>query len=129
MDIVLLIGRVLFSALFITSGISHFTQRAGTVAYAKGGGLPIPEVAVTVTGLMLLAGGSSVLLGFYPRILAWLLVLFLIPAAFTMHKFWGLTDPMMAAIQRAHFMKNIALAGGAMIIAYFGTGPYSLTPQ
>lgn len=128
MELVLLIGRLLFSFLFLYSGISHLTQRVGMTAYAKGAGLPMPDVAVTATGLMILAGGLSVLLGFYPRFGAWLLVAFLIPVAVTMHKFWGLTDPMMAATQRAHFMKNIALAGAAMIIAYFGTGPYSLAP-
>lgn len=128
MELVLLIGRVLFSFLFLYSGITHLTQRIGLTAYAKGAGIPMPDVAVTATGLMILAGGLSVLLGFYPRLGAWLLVAFLVPTAFTMHKFWGLPDPMMAATQRAHFMKNISLAGGAMIIAYFGTGPYSLTP-
>lgn len=128
MELVLLIGRLLFAFLFLYSGINHLTQRVGMTAYAKGAGIPMPDVAVTATGLMILAGGLSILFGFYPRLGAWLLVAFLIPTAFTMHKFWGLTDPMMAATQRAHFMKNIALAGGAMIIAYFGTGPYSLTP-
>jgi putative oxidoreductase len=128
MELVVLIGRVLFSLLFLHSGISHLTQRVGMTAYAKGAGVPMPDVAVTATGLMILAGGLSVLLGFYPRLGAWLLVAFLVPVAFTIHKFWGLADPAQAANQRAHFEKNISLAGGAMIIAYFGTGPYSLTP-
>jgi putative oxidoreductase len=128
MELVILIGRVLFSLLFLSSGINHLTQRVGMTAYAKGAGVPMPDVAVTATGLMILAGGLSVLLGFYPRLGAWLLVAFLIPVAFTLHKFWGLPDPAQAANQRAHFMKNMSLAGAAMMIAYFGTGPYSLTP-
>jgi putative oxidoreductase len=128
MEIVVLIGRVLFSALFILSGVSHFTQRSNTTAYARSVGIPLPAIAVPVTGLMLLAGGFSVLLGFHPRIGTWLLVLFLVPAAFTAHKFWGIGDPMNAANQKAHFLKNIALAGAALLIAWFGTGPYSLTP-
>jgi len=45
-----------------------------------------------------------------------------------MHRFWGLQDPMMAANQMAHFFKNIALAGAALIIIYFGSGPLSLVP-
>lgn len=128
MEILVLIGRVLFSILFLKSGISHFTQRAGMVGYAKSSGLPMAEIAVPLTGLMLLAGGVSVLLGFYAWIGAWLLVAFLIPSAFTMHKFWGLSDPMAAAAQQAHFFKNVALAGAALLITYFGSGPYSITP-
>ena len=128
MEILALIGRVLFSLLFIKTGVSHFTQRAGMVGYAKSSGLPMADIAVPFTGLMLLAGGISVLLGFHARIGAWLLVAFLIPTAFTMHKFWGLADPMAAGNQQAHFMKNIALAGAALLIAYFGSGPFSMTP-
>ncbi len=76
----------------------------------------MPEAAVVVTGLMLLAGGLSILLGFHPRTGAALLFLFLVPAAFTMHAFWRETDPMQRAGQRAHFWKNMALAGAALWI-------------
>ncbi len=128
MTILVLLGRVLFSILFIMSGISHITQRASMVPYAKSSGAPAPEITVPLTGVMLLLGGLSVLLGVYPQIGAWLLVLFLLPTSFMMHRFWGLQDPMMAANQKAHFTKNIALAGAALLIAYFGTGPLSLAP-
>jgi putative oxidoreductase len=126
MEIVAVIGRVLFASLFILSGINHFKERAGLVGYAKQSGLPMAELAVPASGLMLLLGGLSVLVGFYAQWGVWLLVLFLIPAAFTMHKFWGLSDPMMAQNQQAHFMKNLALAGAALLLAWFGSGPYSL---
>ncbi len=126
MEIIVPIGRVLFAAIFILSGINHFKQHSSLVNYAKQGGLPVAQVAVPMSGLMLLLGGLSVFLGFYARFGVWLLVLFLIPAAFTMHKFWGLSDPVMAQNQQAHFMKNLALSGAALLIAYFGSGPYSM---
>ena len=126
MDPILLIGRLLFSALFIMSGFGHFTKRKQMVPYARSSGVPAPEVGVPLTGVMILLGGLSVLLGYYPKVGAWLLVLFLIPTSIYMHRFWGLEDPATAANQQAHFMKNMALAGAALMIAYFGTGPYSL---
>jgi putative oxidoreductase len=127
----LLLGRIVFSFFFIYSGFNHLTKLGGMSQYAAASGVPSPTVAVAVSGLMLLAGGLSILLGVYVRWGALLLVLFLLSAAFMVHKFWGLSDPMMAANQTAHFWKNIALAGAALMIYAFATlypmrWPYSL---
>src|SRR5881397_149774 len=56
----------------------------------------------------------------------WLLVLFLIPVSLMLHKFWTVTDPMMAQIQMILFMKNVSMLGGALLISQFGAGPFSL---
>jgi uncharacterized membrane protein YphA (DoxX/SURF4 family) len=47
-----------------------------------------------------------------------LIAFFLVPTAYYMHAFWKLDDPMMRAVQHAMFMKNIALAGAALIILF-----------
>jgi uncharacterized membrane protein YphA (DoxX/SURF4 family) len=54
--------------------------------------------------------------------------MFLVLAAFLMHPFWAAQDQMMMANQMAHFNKNLALAGAALLIYHFGTGPKSLRP-
>jgi len=113
-----LVARLLLSWLFLQSGYGHLTQVKPMAGYAKAvGRIPMAEAAVVVTGLMLLAGGLSILLGYHPRVGAILLFLFLVPVAFTMHAFWHETDPMQRAGQRAHFWKNLALAGAALWIA------------
>ena len=119
MSIVFLLGRVLFSAIFIMSGINHFTHLEYMSQYAASAKLPAPKLAVAVSGLMILAGGLSILLGVAVPVGTALLFLFLVPTAFTMHRFWGIQDPMMAATQQAHFMKNMGLAGAALLIHYF----------
>jgi putative oxidoreductase len=93
--------------------------------------VPAPKLAVGFTGLMLVAGGLSILLGYEPRWGALLLVLFLIPTAVTMHRFWGVADPMTAQNQMIHFWKNMVMAGAALMFYYFATmypepWPYSL---
>ncbi len=128
---VLLIGRVVFSFFFIYSGFNHLTKLSMYSQYAGASGVPAPTVAVAVTGLMLLGGGLSILLGVQPKWGAALLVVFLVPTAVMVHKFWGISDPMLAANQAAHFWKNIALAGAALMIFSFATlypmrWPYSL---
>lgn len=128
MDYVILLGRILFAQMFIISGLNHFTKLNGMAQYAGSMGLPAPKFSVLVTGIMILLGGVSVLLGFYAKIGALLLLIFLLPTAFVMHKFWGLNDQMLTANQKAHFMKNLAMAGGALFIIYIGSGPLSLKP-
>ncbi|HXF94718.1 MAG TPA: DoxX family protein [Gemmatimonadales bacterium] len=110
------IGRILFVALFVISGIGHLVNHKGTTAYAQSKGVPLAGAAVAVTGVMLLLGALAVLSGHNVDWGAGLLVLFLVPTAFVMHNFWNETDPMMKANQSAHFWKNLALAGAALLL-------------
>lgn len=129
--LVLLIGRVVFSFFFIYSGFNHLTKLSMYSQFAGASGVPAPTLLTAVSGLMLLAGGLSILLGVMPRWGAVLIALFLVPAAFTVHKFWGIADPMMAANQAAHFWKNITLTGACLMIYALATlyparWPYSV---
>ncbi len=111
------LARLLFSALFLKSAYGHLTNVKMVAGYAKAvGHVPMPEVATVVTGLMLAAGGLSLLLGFHPRIGAALLVVFLVPTAFVMHGYWRIQDPAQRAADAIHFWKDIALAGAALFI-------------
>jgi len=129
--LVLLIGRVVFSFFFIYSGFNHLTKLSVYAQYAGASGVPAPTVLTALSGVMLLAGGLSILLGVKPQWGSLLIAAFLIPAAFTVHKFWGIADPMMAANQAAHFWKNISLMGGCLMFfglatLYPGRWPYSI---
>ena len=86
-------------------------------------------MAVPLSGLVAVAGGFSILLGYRAKVGAWLIVLFLVPVTFMMHKFWAVSDPMMAQMQMAMFMKNISVLGGALLISQFGAGPFSLDAE
>jgi putative oxidoreductase len=122
--LVLLVGRIFFAAIFLTAGPRHFS--AQTIAYAAQQGVPLANLVVPFSGALAVLGGLSILLGYRARIGAWLIVLFLIGVTPMMHRFWGVADPMMAQNQMIHFMKNLSMLGGALIITQFGTGPWSL---
>ena len=128
MDILVVIGRILFSAIFIRSGVQHFTRVAMMSPYAGAKGVPATKFMVRLTGAMMFVGGISVLLGAYARFGAALLAIFLIPTAIVMHNYWTLSDPVARATDQAHFFKDVALAGAALLIWYFGSGPFSLVP-
>jgi putative oxidoreductase len=118
------IARLLFVALFLMSAPNHF--KAPTIAYAAQQGVPFAKLLVPLSGVLAIAGGLSVLLGWHARAGAWLLVAFLVPVTLMMHAFWNVPDPMMRQFQMAFFMKNLAMLGGALLIAYWGAGPVSL---
>jgi putative oxidoreductase len=118
------LGRFLFALIFILSGTRHFMS--STIAYAAAQGVPLASIAVPISGLLALLGGLCILLGFRTKIGAWLIVLFLVAVTPMMHRFWGVSDPMMAQMQMINFMKNVSMLGGALIITQFGAGPWSL---
>lgn len=118
------LGRILFSLIFVTSVLALFSSSAIDMASARG--VPLATLVVPLSGIVAGLGGLSVLLGYRARFGALLLVLFLVPVTIIMHKFWGLSDPQMIAIQKAMFMKNVALTGAALMIIYNGSGPVSL---
>lgn len=85
--------------------------------YANAKGVPVPSAAVALTGLMILLGGLSILLGVYPIIGVILLGAFLIPVSFMMHNFWKVQDPQMKMGEMINFMKNMALLGALLMFA------------
>jgi putative oxidoreductase len=118
------VARLFFTLIFLFAAPNHFAKT--TIAYAASQGVPLASVLVPISGVLALAGGLSVLLGYHARVGAWLLVLFLVPVTVMLHNFWAVTDPMMHQIQQVMFFKNVAMLGGALLIAHFGAGPYSV---
>jgi|SRR5215470_3504317 len=120
MDVIVLIGRILFSAIFLLSAVGHFTQRQTMAGYASAKGVPYSELAVLVSGVLLALGGLMVLLGIWADLGALLLVIFLVPTAVLMHGFWRESDAQAKQLEIIQFNKDIALAGAAlMLFAFF----------
>jgi putative oxidoreductase len=125
MDILAPLGRLLFSAIFISNGINHLVHASAMTAYVRAAGLPVPAFTNAVTGVVLLVGGVCILLGVLARLAAAAIAVFLVLTALTVHHFWGL-PPEQATAQSIHFWKNISMTGGALLLVYFGPGPYSV---
>jgi uncharacterized membrane protein YphA (DoxX/SURF4 family) len=114
--IVLYLGRILFGGYFIFNGFNHFKMLDMMAGYAQSKGTPMPKVSVAFSGLLLLAGGLSVLFDFFPILGLVALVLFLIPVTFMMHAFWKEHDPAAKMHEMVNFMKNFALLGAVLIL-------------
>ncbi len=122
MEIIYVIGRILFAAIFVSSGVTHITKAKMMGGYAKSMGVPAAEFMTVLTGIMILVGGIMVIFNFEMFYGALLIFLFLVPTAFMMHAFWKVQDAGMKGVQQAMFMKNISLAGAALMIMYFTYG-------
>jgi putative oxidoreductase len=118
------VGRLLFSAIFIMSGLNHFSPMMA--GYAASMGVPMANIVVPITGIMILLGGISVLLGYKAKLGALLLIVFLVGVTPVMHAFWNIPDQMMRMTQMIMFMKNVSLLGASLMIFHFGSGPYSI---
>ena len=114
MDVVVLIGRILFAALFAVSALGHFGQTDAMTGYAKSKGVPAARFAVLLGGVLLALGAISVLLGIWPDLGALLLVVFLVPTALLMHAFWRESDANQT--EQVQFFKDTALAGASLML-------------
>ena len=116
MDLILVIGRILFGGFFLMSGINHFTKLEAMTGYAKYKKLPAAKLGVLISGLMLVIGGITIILGYYADLGALLLAIFLVLAAVVFHNFWKETDATAKQNEMLGFMKDMALAGAALIL-------------
>lgn len=121
---VVLLGRFLFALIFLMSAPSLFSGQ--TIAYAAAQGVPLASITVPFSGVLALAGGLSILLGYRAKVGAWLLIVFLAAVTPMMHNFWTVADPMVRQMQLIMFMKNLSMLGGALLVTQLGAGPWSL---
>jgi putative oxidoreductase len=132
-NFLVLVGRILLSAVFIISGANHIVTWGPSVKFmaAKGmafeglfGGTVLVHILLGCAVVLLIGGGLSVLLGLRVRWGAVLLLLFLLPTTFIFHNFWA-SNPW-DANQMAHFLKNAGLIGGLLILLAYGPGGMSI---
>ncbi|MBS0216517.1 MAG: DoxX family protein [Proteobacteria bacterium] len=113
-----LLGRVGLSLIFIISGFGKIAAYAGTQQYMEHAGVPgalLPLVIIAELG-----GGLAILGGFFTRWAALALAGFSVVSALFFHT--DFADQM----QQINFMKNIAMAGGFLVLFAHGAGAYSI---
>lgn len=115
MDVVVLIARVLFAAIFLASGIGHLTQTEAMTGYAKYKNVPAAKLSVIVSGLLMLVGGLSVVLGVWGDLGSLLLLVAVAPIPFLMHKYWN-EEGEARMNEQVQFNKTLSLIGGSIAL-------------
>ena len=121
-----LIGRILMSAIFVYEAIDSMLYAEQTkTTMADYGIFWKPDLLLYLSITMLFLGALLLLTGYRIRFGVLLLLIYWLPVTFIVYSFWN--DPV--EIQRMnaiYFMRNLAIAGGLLIIAAHGGGKYSI---
>lgn len=116
MKIPFLIGRMMFGGFFIYNGINHLVNRKPMAEYTRAKNVPMAEAAVVTTGVMMLAGGTSVVLGIKPKLGTLAILGFLGSVSPIMHDFWRAEDLNQRQADMTHFAKNLAMLGASLAL-------------
>ena len=132
-NIVLLVGRVLLSAIFIVSGLAKFGDIAGTAGMISSAGLPAATALAWISGAFETLAGLAILTGFFTRYAAWLLAGFCVftglvfqSGAIAIPDFPDAANAMLSQFNQVMLMKNLAIAGGFLALAMAGPGAISI---
>lgn len=109
------IGRIIVGLFYLYPAYENIFMTNMKVGYAASKGVPMPEMLVPLSGLLLLIGGLSLLTGYRPKLGVAAILLFLIPVTLTMHNFWAIQDPMMWMVEFHSFLANVGLAGSVLM--------------
>lgn len=109
------LGRVLLSLIFIVAGYGKIAGYAATAGYMESKG--VPGIMLPLVILLELGGGLLILVGFQTRIVAFLLAGFCALTALIFHDLGS---------DQTGFLKNMALAGGFLMLMLHGAGHWSL---
>jgi putative oxidoreductase len=119
------IARVLMAAMFLLEGINKFTGLEGTAGYIASAGLPMPTVLAAAAATLEVGASLMLIVGWQARWAGLVLAGFTLLVTFLFHNFWAMpkADQMVGMLL---FWKNIAAAGGLLMVFAFGAGAISL---
>lgn len=114
-----LIGRVLLVLIFLNSGIGKIGNFEGTAQYMAKFGMPYTSFFLFGATVFELLGSFCVILGYFTRFGALLILIFLIPTTLIFHTHFA------DRVQMIMFMKNVSMFGGCLLLLAAGPGRLS----
>jgi putative oxidoreductase len=115
-----LAGRVLIALIFLQSGIEKITSYPMVLGYMTKAGLPFPQALLVVSAVVEIGCALALITGWKARAAALMLVIWMIPVTLIFH------NPAAGGDAMIHFMKNLAITGGLLLVFASGPGPWSL---
>ena len=118
----------MLAGVFIAGGMDALKNPEPRAKMAKpvvekvAGAVPVapadPITAVSLNALVQIGAGGLLATGIIPRLASLALAVSIVPTTFAGHRFWEIQDPAQRAQQRTHFLKNTAILGGLLVVAF-----------
>jgi putative oxidoreductase len=121
-----LIGRWVLAWFFLSEVWSRAGEWKANVALMEFQGLPVAPLLLALAFIVMILGGLSLLLGYQTRHGALLLFAFTVIVTLVMHAFWKIHAGSDRAADYDIFARNIAIAGGLLVLVGLGSGPFAL---
>jgi putative oxidoreductase len=125
-DALLAIGRVVIAIMFVMSGLEKVMDVGSAASAIASKNLPFPGILAVLTVFVELGGGLLIIVGWQTRIVALVLAIFTALAAYFFHDFWHYPEGAQHTNNMIHFMKNMSIIGGFLMLCAAGAGRYSL---
>jgi putative oxidoreductase len=125
-NFVVLLGRLSMSPLFLWSGYNKVIGYSNALASMTKAGLPVAQVLLPLAILLEIGSALALIVGFKTRCAALALFVFTLITALFFHNFWAHPEAQVMRMQLIHFMKNMAICGGLLVLVGFGPGRYAI---
>ena len=120
------IGRCVIAWFFLSEAWSRLGNWDATVTLMRMQHIPAAQLLLVIAITVMILGGLSLLLGFHARHGAMLLFGFTIAVSVLMHDYWKLNEAAARLADSEIFYRNVAIAGGLLLLMGMGAGPFAL---
>ena len=120
-----LVGRCMIAGLFILAGVQKLLHWQDSALYMAQHGVSVVQPLLALAIVTELGAGLGLIIGFRTRLMALMLFAFTLAVSFVMHDFWMMGDPELARAETQLFAKNMAIAGGLLVLVGMGAGRWS----
>lgn len=120
-----LVGRCMIAAIFVLSGVQKLQNWQSSALYMAQHGVGVVQPLLALAIIVEIGAGLGLVIGFRTRLMALMLFAFTLAVSFVMHDFWTMGDPDLARTEAQLFAKNMAIAGGLLVLVGLGAGRWS----
>ncbi len=125
-SLLFLLGRIAIGAFFLWKAferMQHWTESAEALRRKR---VPYVSYTLPLSMLLLVVGGLSLVLGFYARGGAMLLLIYMVAHMYMFHAFWHMEKGTGHMLEKLLFMKDFAIVGSLLLILAAGGGSFSV---
>jgi putative oxidoreductase len=125
-NFLLLFGRLLIGWIFVETGWRHLLGMDAFIASLVRRSVPWASVLGWIGALVEFFGGLAIMLGAWTRCAAVAIIVFTIIATAIGHRYWEIAEPAARRMQHSHFLKNLTILGGLVLLLVTAGGRFSV---